>query len=286
MGPDPFFTEVETSGILRDIANMNSVTESKGKSRSASVSDVGRVRRENQDAVLADEQLGLWLVADGMGGHAGGARASCTARETIRDQIRQGQELADAVLAAHHAIRAQQREQPEFNHMGTTIVALLEKDGRYQVCWVGDSRAYRFRPEGKRLEMLTRDHNVAGVLVASGALTPEQATRHPQRHVLTDCLGLNGEAAPRVDIIEGEWRPGDMILLCSDGLSGELSDGEMERIVLTGQATDARQLVDTLLQGALASGARDNVSAIVVAAPPGLPVRRSRWKWPFGKIGQ
>lgn len=265
---------------------MNSVTVSKGKSRSASVSDVGRVRRENQDAVLADEQLGLWLVADGMGGHAGGARASATARDTVSDQIRRGSGLADAVLAAHHAIRSEQLEQPEFNDMGTTIVALLEQEGRYEVCWVGDSRAYRFRPDGKRLEMLTSDHNVAGVLVASGALTPEQATRHPQRHVLTDCLGLNGEEAPRVDTVEGEWRPGDMILLCSDGLSGELSDGEMERIVLSGQAEDARQLVDTLLQGALASGARDNVSAVVVAAPLSLPARRSRWKWPFGRIGQ
>src|SRR5699024_9749320 len=220
-------TGVQASGILRDSANMNSVTVSKGKSRSASASDVGRVRRENQDAVLADEPLGLWLVADGMGGHAGGARASCTARDTIRDQVRRGGELADAVLAAHHAIRSGQREQPEFNDMGTTIVALLEQQGRYQICWVGDSRAYRFRPDGKRLEMLTSDHNVAGVLVASGALTPEQATRHPQRHVLTDCLGLNGEAAPRIDTIHGQWQPGDMILLCSDGLSGELSDAEM-----------------------------------------------------------
>src|SRR5699024_7855929 len=121
--------------------------------------------------------------------------------------------------AAHHAIRAEQAEHPEYHDMGTTIVALLEAHGRYQVCWVGDSRAYRFCPGTSRLELLTRDHNVAGVLVASGALSPDEATRHPQRHVLTDCLGLAGEDGPRVDVVEHDWRPGDMILLCSDGLS-------------------------------------------------------------------
>jgi protein phosphatase len=262
---------------------MNSITESKGNGRSAWVSDVGRVRRENQDSVLADDALGLWLVADGMGGHAGGARASEIARDTVRDQVQNGADLVDAVLAAHRAIRAQQLAHPEYNDMGTTIVALLEGDGRYQVCWVGDSRAYRFRLEGKRLEMLTNDHNVAGVLVASGALTPDEATRHPQRHVLTDCLGLAGDDAPRIDLVEGEWQSGDMILLCSDGLSGELGDHEIERIVSSGGKEGARELVDTLLQGALASGAHDNVSAVVVAAPDGLARRGSRWKWPFGR---
>lgn len=260
---------------------MNSVTQGSGRSRSASVSDVGRVRRENQDAVFTDDELGLWLVADGMGGHAGGARASAIARDTVRDHVRDGGSLVEAVMAAHHVIRSEQREHPEFNDMGTTIVALLERDGSYQVCWVGDSRAYRFCPESQRLEMLTSDHNVAGVLVASGALTPDEATRHPQRHVLTDCLGLSGEEPPRVDVLEGEWRPGDMILLCSDGLSGELGDGEIERILLAAEAPSAQGLVESLLQGALASGAHDNVSVVVVSAPDVAAPRQSRWKWPF-----
>jgi len=260
---------------------MNSVTEGSQSRRSASVSDVGRVRRENQDAVLADDGMGLWLVADGMGGHAGGEQASAIARDTVRDQVREGMGLAEAVMAAHRAIRSEQSVCPEYNDMGTTIVALSEDGGRYTVCWVGDSRAYRFHPDSKRLELLTSDHNVAGVLVASGALTPDEATRHPQRHVLTDCLGLAGEETPRIDLVEGEWRPGDMILLCSDGLSGELGDSEMERIVRSADASDAEKLVDTLLQGALASGARDNVSAVVVAAPATVTLQRSRWKWPF-----
>lgn len=263
---------------------MNSVTEESGSRRSASVSDIGRVRRENQDAVFADDGLGLWLVADGMGGHAGGARASAIARDTVRERFAAGDDLADAVMVAHHAIRSEQIERPELNDMGTTIVALAERAGRYEVCWVGDSRAYLFSPGRNRLELLTTDHNVAGVLVASGALTPDEATRHPQRHVLTDCLGLAGEDAPRVDRVEGEWQPGEMILLCSDGLSGELGDSEIERIVRSAGANQAQGLVETLLQGALASGAHDNVSVVAVAAPPGLASgQRSRWKWPFGR---
>lgn len=262
---------------------MNSVTEGSGSRRSASVSDVGRVRRENQDAVLADDELGLWLVADGMGGHAGGARASTIARDTVRDLVRDGTSLADAVMAAHHAIRSEQLERPEYNDMGTTVVALAEQGGRYEVCWVGDSRAYRFRSDSRPLEMLTSDHNVAGVLVASGALSPDEATRHPQRHVLTDCLGLAGEEVPRVDIVEGEWQPGDMIVLCSDGLSGELGDSEIERILRSVKASSAQGLAEELLQGALASGAHDNVSVVVVAAPPVASPQRPRWKWPFGR---
>lgn len=264
---------------------MNSVTEGSQSKRSASASDVGRVRRENQDAVLADDDLGLWLVADGMGGHAGGARASSVARDTVRERIISGSDLAEAVMAAHEAIRAEQLDNPELNDMGTTIVALAERDGRYEVCWVGDSRAYRFSPQRNSFELLTSDHNVAGVLVASGALTPDEATRHPQRHVLTDCLGLAGEEGPRVDRVEGEWRSDEMILLCSDGLSGELGDGEMARMVQTTGAIDAQGLADNLLQGALAAGARDNVSAVVVAAPADVASVQApaRWKWPFGR---
>lgn len=264
---------------------MNSVTQGSQSRRSASVSDVGRVRRENQDAVLADDELGLWLVADGMGGHAGGARASSIARDKVREKVASGAGLVEAVIAAHQAIRSEQLGNPEFNDMGTTIVALAERDGCYEVCWVGDSRAYRFSPDSSSFEMLTSDHNVAGVLVASGALTPDEATRHPQRHVLTDCLGLAGEEAPRVDRVEGEWQPDDLILLCSDGLSGELGDQEMKRIVQAAGAVDAQGLVDSLLEGALAAGARDNVSAVVVAAPQDAtpPRQGSRWKWPFGR---
>lgn len=261
---------------------MKRVMEAPDSGRSASVTDIGCVRRENQDAILADDQLGLWLVADGMGGHAGGARASAIARDTVRDRVAAGAGLTEAVLAAHYAIRSEQRNAPELNDMGTTIVALVERGDRYEVCWVGDSRAYRFSRADNRLERLTSDHNVAGVLVASGALTADEATRHPQRHVLTDCLGLAGDAEPQVDTVRQNWRSGDLLLLCSDGLSGELGDAEIARILESCNGAGTDQLVERLLQGSLVAGAHDNVSVVAVAAPDTLKPRRSRWIWPFG----
>ncbi|QKK03544.1 MAG: serine/threonine-protein phosphatase [Pseudomonadota bacterium] len=248
--------------------------------RSASVSDIGKVRLENQDAVLADETLGLWLVADGMGGHAGGARASAIARDTVHQRFVAGDGLQTAVMAAHQAIREEQRDHPELNDMGTTIVALAEQGQEYEICWVGDSRAYRYAPASQRLERLTHDHNVAGVLVASGALTPDEATRHPQRHVLTDCLGLSGSDDPRIDMTRGRWQPDDIIVLCSDGLSGELEDGRIAAIIR--QQPSARDIVRELLDEAMAAGARDNVSVVVIDAPKQLQMARQRRRWPFG----
>lgn len=249
--------------------------------RSASVSDIGRVRNENQDSILADDALGLWLVADGMGGHAGGARASAIARDTVRDQVADGASLPDAVMAAHHAIRAEQRDHPDLSDMGTTIVALAEHGRDYEVCWVGDSRAYRYSADERTLHRLTHDHNVAGVLVASGALTPDQATRHPQRHVLTDCLGLASEDEPRVDTFSNQWQEGDVLLLCSDGLSGEVEDAGIEK-VFQGEG-GLQSTVEQLLAVAMESGAHDNISMVAVMAPSRAQPGRSRWRWPFLK---
>lgn len=249
-------------------------------SRSAAVSDIGRVRGENQDAILSDDRLGLWLVADGMGGHAGGARASEIARDTVYERIKAGSNLADAVIAAHWAIRTDQVDHPDRGDMGTTIVAAHERNRTCQICWVGDSRVYGYSTESGRLELLTDDHNVAGMLVASGALSPAEAARHPQRHVLTDCLGLSGDDEPRVGLLEKQWQPGDVLLLCSDGLSGEIDDEEI-RSVLAQQA-DLEAAASHLLDRALGAGARDNVSLVLVAAPV-TETRSGRWKWPFGR---
>ncbi|MCC5864093.1 MAG: serine/threonine-protein phosphatase [Wenzhouxiangella sp.] len=251
--------------------------------RSVGVSDVGRFRENNQDAILTDDALGLWLVADGMGGHAGGARASEIARDTVRDKCKEGVGLREAVLEAHHAIRAAQQAQPDFSDMGTTIVAVIERDERYEICWVGDSRAYRYRAVDGRLEMLTRDHNVAGMLVAAGALSPDEAARHPQRHVLTDCLGLTGEHEPRIGTLEDQWGGNEWLLLCSDGLTGELDDQAIEHVLRNSDTLTAAQ--ERLLSEALAAGAHDNVSVVLVAGPPGVadkvPPPASRWRWPF-----
>lgn len=258
---------------------MGSISPSVNSARSAGISDIGRVRGENQDAILADDDLGLWLVADGMGGHAGGARASVIARDTVRERYSQGDDLGDAVLAAHHAICAGQRQSTDFSDMGTTVVVAAEKpdSAGVEIRWVGDSRAYCFSQSNSRLELLTDDHNVAGMLVASGALSRDEAARHPQRHVLTDCLGLAGEEGPRVGSAYHGWKAGDVLLLCSDGLSGEVSEAEIVRELSSSESLDG--LARALLENAMAAGAHDNVSLVLVAAPEGVQRPRTRTLW-------
>ena len=250
--------------------------------RSVGASETGRVRENNQDAILFDDGAGLWLVADGMGGHAGGARASEIARDTVAQSHRSGAGLREAVLAAHKAIRNEPGKRPEFGDMGTTIVVLAEHEHSYEICWVGDSRAYRFSPHNGVLELLTRDHNVAGMLVAAGALSPDEAARHPQRHVLTDCLGLTGEHEPRIGSLQDRWKQGEWLLLCSDGLSGELSDREMEDILKRSSNLESAEAM--LVQKTMEAGAHDNVSVVLVECPEGLeePAPAGlRWPWPF-----
>jgi len=250
--------------------------------RSVGASETGRVRDNNQDAIHSDDATGLWLVADGMGGHAGGARASEIACASIISSHEQGDSLRLSVLEAHKAIRGEQTERPEFGDMGTTVVVLSENENAYEICWVGDSRAYRFSPKTGVLELLTRDHNVAGMLVAAGALSPEEASRHPQRHVLTDCLGLTGEHEPRIGSLQDRWKSGEWLLLCSDGLSGELSDREIESILKRSTSLDSASAA--LIERTLEAGAHDNVSVVLIECPAGIEDPEPtgmRWPWPF-----
>lgn len=247
-------------------------------SRSAGQTEVGLVRSSNEDAILLDERAGLWLVADGMGGHAGGGEASRLASGKIHASVRDGASLRESILAAHHAIRAGQTNSSQFADMGTTVVALHESRGAFQIAWVGDSRAYSFDAHSGRLEQLTRDHNLAGLMIESGELTRAEAARHPRRHMLTHCLGLQGSREPRVDLIEGCWQDGQLILLCSDGLSGELDDLQIAD-VLASQAS-LPDKVQMLIRRVKNAGARDNVSVVLIAAPaPGAgPSERRGWR--------
>lgn len=245
---------------------MSSQRPASTPARSIGTTDTGHVRDNNQDAILVDDPLRLWLVADGMGGHAGGARASELARDIIQARVASGCSLHDAVLDAHNAIRAEQDQRPEYSDMGTTVVAVVEREESYEICWVGDSRAYRFAPASGELELLTRDHNVAGMLLAAGALKPEEAERHPQKHVLTDCLGIPGQTPPRIECQSLELAPGDWLLLCSDGLSGELDDKRLQGM-LAKPSQDLARSARQLLDAALDEGAHDNVSVVLVAVP-------------------
>ncbi len=246
--------------------------------RSAGQTETGLVRSNNQDAILLDEPKGLWLVADGMGGHAGGAEASRLASRTIQTSIHDGATLLSAILAAHFAIRAEQSQSATLAEMGTTVVALLESDDAYEVAWVGDSRAYLFDSNRGSLQQLTRDHNLAGLMVETGALSQSEAARHPRRHVLTDCLGLHGSHKPRIEHVNAKWETGHFILLCSDGLSGELADDEIAKVL--SEDTTLTRKVQSLVQRALESGARDNVSVVLIGSPGvATPESQPRKPW-------
>ena len=232
--------------------------------RYAAATDTGVVRETNQDAVYADDILAL--VADGMGGHAAGEVAAAIAIELVRDEFHKRptvEGLYMAIEAANRAILANARENSEHFGMGTTAVAVgLTQDNEGVVSPtlfnVGDSRAYQVRDGALRL--LSEDHSVAEEWVRMGRLTPEEAKVHPRRHQLTRALGI--EDALEIDVISLNALPGDRILLCSDGLSNELSNEELAR--MASSPTPLKESVDQLVAGANHAGGRDNISVILL----------------------
>jgi len=228
------------------------------------ITNTGRIRQNNQDRILADEQLGLWIVADGMGGHAGGEEASRLACEAVNEGVIHGMPLADAFEVAHSRVRSAQEDNPSLHDMGTTLVAVREHEGGYELAWVGDSRVYRYNSRHPEFQCLTRDQNIAGRLLETGRITEDQAREHPQRHILTDCIGQR-EGLPTIESLRIDWREGDRLLLCSDGLNSELSDAEMKQWL--GDLSSPRGAAEKLVEQALEAGGKDNISLIILDAP-------------------
>ncbi|MEH6823595.1 MAG: protein phosphatase 2C domain-containing protein [Motiliproteus sp.] len=224
-------------------------------------SDVGCVRELNEDSYYANTELGLWLIADGMGGYEGGNVASLIVSETVVKAVRDGRSLSEAIQLAHGAVLSASSEGRGPPRMGSTIVALRGLNERYEVAWVGDSRAYLW--DG-RLGQISRDHSYVQTLVDRGDITKEQARTHLQSNVVTQALGAGGQQI-RVDCVSGRWLIGQKILLCSDGLNGELSDDQISQILMS-EGPD-QHLVDSLIDAALQQGGRDNVSVMVISAP-------------------
>ena len=222
---------------------------------------VGLRRQLNEDTYYGDGELGLWLVADGMGGHACGEVASALARETIVREIRSGTPLTQAIRIADEEIIRVSRRRNDALPMGTTVVAARVQGQRFEVAWVGDSRAYLWR-EGK-LAQLSQDHSYVQDLIAQGTLTPEQARSHPHRNVVTQALGVTDPNHLNVETMTGELRPGMQLLLCSDGLTEEVDDKGIAS-TLRHDDCSAQECVDTLIAAALDGGGSDNVTAILV----------------------
>jgi serine/threonine protein phosphatase PrpC len=226
----------------------------------AAGSDPGRVRANNQDAASAEQAL--FVVADGMGGHAAGEVASRVAIESMREHIGGGT-LVDAVRLANRAVFDQASDDPTLRGMGTTLVAIAlveDPDGttRMHVVNVGDSRVYLLR-DGE-LEQITDDHSLVAELEREGRLTAEEARVHPQRNIVTRVLGNS----PEVDVDEFPVDPfrGDRFVLCSDGLFNEVPDDEIASVLR--HEHDPQRAVDELVRRANAAGGRDNITVVVV----------------------
>ncbi|GAA5079721.1 PP2C family protein-serine/threonine phosphatase [Lysobacter panacisoli] len=222
---------------------------------------VGLRRELNEDTYYGDGELGLWLVADGMGGHEYGEVASALARETIVREIRDGTPLAQAIRIADEEIIRTSKRRNDALPMGTTVVAARISGNRFEVAWVGDSRVYLWR-EG-HLAQLSQDHSYVQELIANGAITQEQARSHPHRNVVTQALGVTDPRNLNVETMTGELKPGMQLLLCSDGLTEELDDRGIARVLSQGDCS-AQECVDTLVAAALDGGGSDNVTVILV----------------------
>ncbi|MFV8816441.1 PP2C family protein-serine/threonine phosphatase [Haliea sp. E17] len=220
----------------------------------------GHKRSHNEDCFKAAPEIQLWLVADGVGGHANGEVASAIVRDTLVSDVTRGTPLVDSIRHAHEAILQEISRHPTSNNMGSTVVALQSQGSQYEVAWVGDSRAYLFN--GETLRQLTRDHNPVSELLARGIITAEQAAHHPERNVLSQSLGVSESIRLNPERVRGESRNGEQFLLCSDGLTDELPD-ELILTLMREHATPEEQ-VGALIKAALDAGGRDNITAIVV----------------------
>jgi serine/threonine protein phosphatase PrpC len=225
----------------------------------ASVTDVGRQRQSNEDAFF--ERSPLFAVADGMGGARAGEVASRMAVEELGSMDDSGsgaeQRLREVARGANRRIYEMAQSDSEHAGMGTTFTAVLVSGREVAVGHVGDSRLYRLR-DGE-LEQLTDDHSLVEELVRQGKLSPEEAEVHPQRSIITRALGP--EADVQVDTFTHTARDGDVYLLCSDGLSGMVSDEEMARIV--GEASSLDDAARALVDAANENGGKDNITAVL-----------------------
>jgi len=253
----------------------------------AAKTDVGQKRQGNEDRFCLDPSLGLYVVADGMGGHAAGEVASRLAVETIQEWMEKYLSGADVAIVgpavaagsaeanfllssirlANRIIFDSAKDRREYAGMGTTVVAVLAQDDRFVLAHVGDSRIYRIR--GDRIDQVSRDHSFVQEQVDNGVMSAAEAHQSQYRHMITRALGLKERVD--VDLTEQPARPGDVLLLCSDGLSDLLDDEDMLAAVRD-HADDLDRACQAMVDRANAKGGDDNITVLVVQAQAGNEV--------------
>lgn len=232
-----------------------------------SLTNIGLVRKANEDKFFTDKERGLFIVADGMGGHEAGELASTMAIKTLDDfltseiiALSKGNGLCQAIQIANELIYKESQQNNYYSGMGTTITAALFVDDLLIVGHIGDSRAYLIRDN--TIRRLTNDHSLVGELLRKGELTESEAYRHPHRNILTRALGTEKEV--EIDIHEYKIKSGDLILLCTDGLYNLVRDNEILAEVLK-NGSDLKRTVNRLVQTALERGGVDNITIVLVS---------------------
>jgi serine/threonine protein phosphatase PrpC len=233
--------------------------------RVASITDPGRVRRRNEDSLYVDSGLGLLMVADGMGGHAGGEVASRIAVSTIAETLKTGLASGDAdglirgaIGQAGDAIRARAQAEPELYGMGTTLVLALCRGDSIQLAHLGDSRGYLIHDGA--IEQLTEDHSLVAQMVKAGQLTAEEAPHFHLRNIVTKSLGSPQASEP--DLIAVEWAAGDYLLLCSDGLTNMVDKADLHALISEGGGDLERSCEEAVFL-ANRNGGRDNITLVL-----------------------
>jgi serine/threonine protein phosphatase PrpC len=236
------------------------------KGRFTGLTDPGLIRTVNQDDYHIDPDGRFFIVADGMGGHAGGQEASKLATEAIQahldehwqSQVASEELIEQAFYKANQSILQDQQNHPERPDMGTTAVVFMFRQGQSWCAHVGDSRLYRLR--SSKLEQITEDHTWVARAMKAGDLTPEQARTHQWRHVLSQCLGRKD--LQQVDVQMMDVQPGDRLLLCTDGLTEELSDNLISSYIQP--RLDGEEAAAMLIESAKEKGGRDNITVVIV----------------------
>lgn len=232
--------------------------------------DQGKVRTSNEDSFVANLPSAIFLVADGMGGHAAGEIASRMTAEKIEEILSEGQAadsreelLRSAVEKANTSVHEAQKAQAECRGMGSTLTVLTVSGDSYAIAHVGDSRAYLLR--NGALIQLTQDHSVIWPLYKSGVITKDDISRNPRKNLITRSIGTQPQV--EADVETGSALEGDLFLLCSDGLTDVLSDGDLSGKLLN-QDLNPQRLCDDLVDAAIAGGGPDNVTVIIVRLLP------------------
>lgn len=237
----------------------------------AGLTDQGRVRQQNEDHWFADEEQGVFLVSDGMGGRVAGELASRIVVEVFPSFLLQrlqdiphlfspaAQEIVLSALSElSKMIHLESSKRPDFFGMGATVVLGIIRNAHALIAHIGDSRAYLFRDQ--QLEPLTKDHSLVQILIDMGQLKPEDVATHPARSQITQFVGMKGSVVPETRVVP--LHPEDRLLLCSDGLTGMVTDAAIAEILRT--HTDQDMACQALIEAANAAGGKDNITVIVV----------------------